>query len=86
MQSPDELDELGNTAVTRAGALDLDDDDDEDPRPGHLQMVVIGSGTFATHALRDSGVVTIGRSNRSDITINEVSISRRHAILGSARR
>lgn len=49
--------------------------------PGLLQVVVIGNGTFATHPLRDGAAVTLGRSSRCDIVVDDESISRRHAIL-----
>ena len=45
-----------------------------------LRMVVIGTGTLATHPV-SQGDVTIGRSKRCDVLLDDVSISRRHAIL-----
>jgi len=76
----DELEELGNTAVTRKSDVDLDDDDAV-PVRDHLQMVVLGNGTFATHPLRQGTEHTLGRDPRCDIKIADKSISRRHAIL-----
>ncbi len=75
--SRDEHDELGQTNVTAVGtsALDLE------PLPGHLQMVVIGNGTFATHPLPNETAITIGRSSRCDVSIDDESISRHHAVL-----
>ena len=80
MPTIDELEELGNTAVTREGEVDLGDDDVM-PRRDHLQMVVLGNGTFATHPLRQGAEPTIGRDPRCDIKIGDKSISRRHAIV-----
>ena len=48
---------------------------------GHLQLCVIGRGTFATHPLPEAGSVTIGRSSNCDVEVEDRSISRRHAIL-----
>jgi len=72
----DENDDLGLTAVTAVvpgGTVDTP--------PGHLQLFVIGSGTFATHPLQEAGTVTIGRGSNCDIEVDDRSISRRHAIL-----
>jgi DNA-binding NtrC family response regulator len=80
---PDELEELALTAVTNVGPKL---DEDEDVLPGQLQVVVIGNGTFATHLLPSNAEVTIGRSNRCDISVDDESISRRHAILSIAER
>ncbi|HSK03340.1 MAG TPA: sigma 54-interacting transcriptional regulator [Kofleriaceae bacterium] len=52
-----------------------------DAVPGYLQVVVIGNGTFATHPVPDGAALTIGRSNRCEIPVDDESISRRHAIL-----
>jgi two-component system response regulator AtoC len=73
----DENDELGLTAVTAVvpGATV------DESRPGHLQLFVIGSGTFATHPLLEAGTLTIGRGSNCDIEVDDRSISRRHAIL-----
>jgi len=49
--------------------------------PGYLQVVVIGNGTFATHPVPDGAAVTIGRSSRCHISVDDDSISRRHATL-----
>jgi two-component system response regulator AtoC len=49
--------------------------------PDQLQLFVIGSGILATHALREAGTLTIGRSSNCDIEVDDHSISRRHAIL-----
>ncbi len=48
---------------------------------GSLQVVVIGNGTYATHPLQDGAAVTLGRSSRCDIVIDDESMSRQHAIL-----
>ncbi|MEJ7600083.1 MAG: sigma 54-interacting transcriptional regulator [Kofleriaceae bacterium] len=71
----DENDELASTAVVLAGkpATEL--------IPGHLQMVVIGNGILATHALREGDAFTIGRSNQCEVPVDDASISRRHAVL-----
>ena len=69
-----EQDGLSNTVVTNVDRADED-------RPGQLQLVVFGNGTFATHPLPDGGVLTIGRGTNCDVAIDDESISRRHAIL-----
>jgi two-component system, NtrC family, response regulator AtoC len=74
--APDELD-LSDTVLTSVGAHEVEDDTVH----GHLQMIVIGNGTLATHSLPDSGMITLGRSSTCDIRIDDASISRRHAIL-----
>ena len=48
---------------------------------GPLQLVVLGAGVVHHHALPASGRVSIGRSDRADVFIDEPSISRRHALL-----
>jgi DNA-binding NtrC family response regulator len=70
----DEPDELAQTAVVlgKPGPSDA-------ALRGHLQMVVIGNGILATHPLPDHASVTIGRSRRCDISIEDESLSRRHA-------
>jgi len=78
--APDEHDEhdgLVQTAVTTVTEHDLD----AEQRPGHLQLMVISTGTFATHPLPDGSAVTLGRSNHCDVTVDDESISRRHATL-----
>jgi len=75
----DELEQLGNTVLT-AEAVDVDEDDGRE-HAGHLQMVVIGNGMFATYPLCDGAAIAIGRSTQCDITIDDESISRRHAIV-----
>jgi len=72
--SLDEDDEQALTAVTAVAQDPLGD-------AGHLQMFVIGGGTFATHPLPDGATLTIGRSSGCDILVNDESISRRHASL-----
>ncbi len=74
---PEEHDELALTAVTPVGNHDFGDE----LRPGHLHLVVIGDGNFATHPLPAGATVSIGRSNQCDIAVDDKSISRRHAIL-----
>ena len=77
MSAPDEHEdeELGQT-VTVVGK-----DSHRDAAADHLQVVVIGNGTFTSHPVPDGTAVTIGRSNRCHVTVDEQSISRRHAIL-----
>jgi DNA-binding NtrC family response regulator len=48
---------------------------------GRLRMLVIGEGVFATPALPDVGEVTIGRSRRNDVCIEDDLVSRHHATL-----
>ena len=59
MEARDDKDELGLTAVTAVVPSSTVDD-----LPGHLQLYVIGSGTFTTHPLQDSGSVTLGPDER----------------------
>src|SRR4051812_37160711 len=73
----DEDSELAQTAVTLVAEHEADDE----PVPGQLQMMVISNGTFATHPLPDGAAITIGRSNQCDVTVEDESISRRHATL-----
>ena len=79
MSSGDELDELGLTVLTDLVEQRLGDDVRAGQRA--LQLIVIGDGTLATHPLPGNAVVTIGRSNRCDISVDHESISRRHATL-----
>ncbi|MBA3818854.1 MAG: sigma 54-interacting transcriptional regulator, partial [Deltaproteobacteria bacterium] len=76
MSFPEEPDELSQTVLTQAERAPGDA-----PIAGHLQMVVIGNGTFATYPLPDATALTIGRSNRCEIAVDDESISRRHAVL-----
>jgi len=77
VEARDDKDELGLTAVTAV----VPNSSADDNLPGHLQLYVIGSGTFTTHPLQESGSVTLGRSSNCDIEVDDRSISRRHAIL-----
>ena len=77
MSSHDEHDDLGLNAVTSVGKNVPGDE----VLPSQLQVLVIGNGTFATHTIQDVAKVTIGRSSACDVTVNDESISRRHAIL-----
>jgi two-component system, NtrC family, response regulator AtoC len=79
--SPDEHDL--DTVLTIAGDSGLEA---EESRRGHLHMVLIGNGTLATHPLPESGMLTIGRSATCDITLDDKSISRRHAVLNLGER
>jgi transcriptional regulator with PAS, ATPase and Fis domain len=80
VSAPEDDDSLGSSVVTQ---LKRGDDPlfGEESRPGHLQMVVIGEGMFATHVLAEGASILIGRSSKCDITIDDDSISRRHAVL-----
>jgi hypothetical protein len=63
----DDNDELGLTAVTAvvpSGTVD-------ENFPGHLQLFVIGSATFATYPLADAGALTIGRGSNCDIEVDD---------------
>ena len=73
----DDPDALAHTAVTPVGKQGTDGE----IRQGHLQLVMIGNGAFATHPLPDGAALTIGRSNRCEISIDDESMSRRHALL-----
>jgi two-component system, NtrC family, response regulator AtoC len=75
--TPDEL-ELSDTVLTTDAEHGVDE---EEVRPGQLQVIVIGNGSFSTHPLPEAGLVTIGRSPTCDISVEDKSISRRHAIL-----
>jgi two-component system, NtrC family, response regulator AtoC len=80
--APDEHDEhdvLAQTAVTLVAEHELDDDDEQ--IPGHLQLMVISAGTFASHPLPGGAAITIGRSNQCNVTVDDESISRRHVTL-----
>jgi transcriptional regulator with GAF, ATPase, and Fis domain len=44
-------------------------------------LLVVADGKFATHPLPDHGKVVIGRSQSSDVRIDDPSISRHHAAL-----
>jgi DNA-binding NtrC family response regulator len=46
-----------------------------------LRLVVVGDATFATYELPHEGAVVIGRSNQSDVRVDDPSITRRHALL-----
>jgi len=48
---------------------------------GSLELVVIGAGMLARHPLPPAGEVSLGRSPRCDICIDDRLISRRHALL-----
>src|SRR5437879_2633349 len=48
---------------------------------GRLRVLVLGEGVFATPALPDVGEVTIGRSRRNDVCVEDDLISRHHATL-----
>ena len=72
---PDELDDLAHTALTLAEATG------DEVRCGQLQLVVIGNGTFSTHPVQNGAAVTVGRSNRCEISVDDESISRRHAVV-----
>jgi transcriptional regulator with PAS, ATPase and Fis domain len=77
---PDDHDPLGSSVITQV-KKSSDPLFDEDSRTGHLQMVVIGEGMFATHVLSEGASILIGRSSKCDVTIDDDSISRRHAVL-----
>jgi transcriptional regulator with GAF, ATPase, and Fis domain len=46
-----------------------------------LFLVIVGDGVFATAALPAQGVAVIGRAADSDVRIDDISISRNHAVL-----
>ena len=76
MSDLDDDDALGQTALTMVDVEDLDG-----PLSGHLQLAVVGSKLFLVRPLAHGATVSIGRSSRCDVTIDDVSISRRHAVL-----
>jgi two-component system, NtrC family, response regulator AtoC len=49
--------------------------------PQQLEVLVVTSTTKETHPLPPGGRVTIGRSSINDISVNDFSMSRRHAVL-----
>ncbi len=49
--------------------------------PLRLSLVIIGDGAFASHPLAESGHVVLGRGDDVDVRVDDVSISRKHAIL-----
>ena len=51
-------------------------------RPGRFRLAILEEGgKHSTHALPQSGSVSIGRSSATDISIDDPSISRRHLVL-----
>ena len=46
-----------------------------------LELIVLSKATFATYELPAHGVVVLGRSERSDLRIDDPSVTRRHARL-----
>jgi len=62
---------------TRSTLVDLGDH----IAPNKLFVLVIGDGLMASHALPETGRITIGRSHACDIEIDHPSISREHAAL-----
>jgi two-component system, NtrC family, response regulator AtoC len=64
------MSDLPSTRIVRASA-----------RSGPLWLIVLGDEHLATHALPLSGEVTLGRSPKCDVPIDERSISRRHAVI-----
>jgi DNA-binding NtrC family response regulator len=65
---------VGNTPKTTLRAIPK-------PNVSRLNLLVLGDGAFATHALPDHGEVLIGRGEGCDIVIDDDSISRKHATL-----
>jgi two-component system, NtrC family, response regulator AtoC len=61
-----------STRIVRAG---------DNNKAGPLWLVVLGDQELATHPLPSEGEVTLGRSVRCEIPIDDKSISRRHAVL-----
>src|SRR5689334_10990457 len=59
------------TAVLRADAS----------KRGRLRLLVVGDGIYATHPLPETGRLTIGRSDKADVCIDDPLISRKHAVL-----
>ncbi len=78
----DDDDELGQTVLTPVETAEV-------AAPiglGHLQLVVIGSGAIVSHSVMEGAAISIGRSNACDITIQDESLSRRHAVLRLGER
>jgi DNA-binding NtrC family response regulator len=48
---------------------------------GRLRLLVVGDGIYATHPLPEAGDLTIGRSDKADVCIDDPLISRKHAVL-----
>jgi DNA-binding NtrC family response regulator len=48
---------------------------------GHLQLLIVGTGTILRHPLPEAGDVSIGRSDQCDVRVDEPSVSRRHAVI-----
>ena len=46
-----------------------------------LFLLIVGDGVLATEALPSRGQVSLGRAPECDVRIDDVSISRNHAIL-----
>ncbi|MBC7975778.1 MAG: sigma 54-interacting transcriptional regulator [Myxococcales bacterium] len=53
---------------------------------GPLQLVVLGGGSIGSHPLPEAGTVTIGRSRKCDVRVDDDSISRLHAKLHTGER
>ncbi len=51
------------------------------PRPRPLKLVVVSQAAFAGYALPSRGTIVLGRSERSDLRIDDPSITRKHARL-----
>ncbi|MCU0971754.1 MAG: sigma 54-interacting transcriptional regulator [Gammaproteobacteria bacterium] len=48
---------------------------------GRLQLVIVGAGTIIRHPLPEAGDVSVGRSAQCDVSVDEPSVSRRHAVI-----
>src|SRR5271156_6861354 len=51
------------------------------PQPPRLKLVVVSQAAFAAYELRARGTIVLGRSEKSDLRIDDSSITRRHAKL-----
>jgi DNA-binding NtrC family response regulator len=52
---------------------------------GGVRLVVAGEKLHATHILPEQGAFSIGRSKATDVSIDDLSVSRRHALLKLGR-
>ena len=50
-------------------------------KPTRLEILIVGRHSFVRHPIGDAVSVTIGRSKKVDVRVEEPSVSRQHAIL-----